>query len=178
MIHDNVWKARERLYLDTLNKYQDEAEREFATMFCWLSDALEENITDVMGEIYMESGMGSKITGQFFTPFHVSLMSAQLALESYDGGKMILNEPSCGGGGMIIAAAKVLHDAGVNYQKALEVVAQDLDWKSVYMCYVQCSLLGIKAAVIQGDTLAQPLDLKKADRMHVLLTPQWMGALL
>ena len=65
-----------------------------------------------------------------------------------------MHEPSTGGGGIIIAAAKVLKDRGLNYQKCLKVVAQDLDWKGVYMTYVQLSLLGIEATVIQGDSLS------------------------
>ena len=79
---------------------------------------------------------------------------------------------------MIIAAAKALQDAGVNYQNTMEVVAQDIDWKGVYMCYVQLSLLGISAICIQGDTLADPYVPGKTDPAHILETPKKMGALL
>ena len=39
----------------------------------------------------------------------------------------------------------------------MRVVAQDLDWRGVYMTYVQCSILGIKAKICQGDTLSEPI---------------------
>ena len=79
---------------------------------------------------------------------------------------------------MIIAAAKALSDSGINYQKHLEVVAQDLDWKGVYMTYLQLSLLGIKATVVQGDTLIEPFDPRKTDPRCILRTPAKMGALM
>lgn len=128
-------------------------------MFYLLTETLEYKMSDVLGEIYMEAGMGSKSTGQFFTPYHVSLACAKMAIENKEPdirGMYYIDEPSCGGGGMIIAAAQVLREKGVNYQRKMEVVAQDLDWKGVYMCYLQLSLLGIKATVIQGDTLCNP----------------------
>ena len=68
---------------------------------------------------------------------------------------------------MVIAAAKILQEEGVNYQKVMDVVAQDLDWKGVYMCYVQLSLLGYAAVVQQVDALAlKPFDVAR-------YTPGW-----
>lgn len=51
---------------------------------------------------------------------------------------------------MIIAFAKAMAEQGIDYGKCLKVVAQDLDWKGVYMTFVQVSLLGIDAVVVQG----------------------------
>lgn len=79
---------------------------------------------------------------------------------------------------MIIAAAAVLNEKGINYQNILEVVAQDLDWKGVYMCYVQLSLLGISAACVQGDTLMEPYDQIRTPKSHVLITPRKAGLLI
>lgn len=182
LIHNDVWNQRERDYIETLRRYPDGTEYRFAGMFCRLGDLLSEEMTDALGEIYMEAGMGSKTTGQFFTPFHLSELTARSALENviknFDGSMITLAEPSTGGGGMIIAAAKVLKEAGINYQKYLDVVAQDLDWKGVYMTYLQCSLLGIKATVIQGDTLTEPYDPKRTESRRVMRTPAKMGMLI
>ena len=79
---------------------------------------------------------------------------------------------------MIIAAAAVLYEKGIDYQNILEVVAQDLDWKGVYMCYVQLSLLGISAVCVQGNTLMEPYDPKKTSKSHVLITPRKAGLLI
>ena len=79
---------------------------------------------------------------------------------------------------MIIAVAKLMKESGINYQKHLDVVAQDLDWKGVHMTYLQCSLLGIKATCVQGDTLSEPFDPKKTEERRVMRTPAKMGVLL
>ena len=79
---------------------------------------------------------------------------------------------------MIIATARALMDKGVNYQDCLEVVAQDLDWKTVYMCYIQLSLLGISATVVQGDTLSEPYIPGQTAPECVFYTPRKMGVIL
>lgn len=180
LVHNGTWQAREAEYIKTAAQYGNDFNK-MVRMCALVAEALEENIYDILGEIYMDSGCGNKNTGQFFTPFHVSCVCAQMSLASADGSEKIsLNEPSCGGGGMIIAAAKVLKDRGINYQRCMDVVAQDLDWKAVYMCYVQLSLLGIKAVVIQGNTLQNPYagDLRNTSPACVFRTPMHMGVIL
>lgn len=182
MVHNKIWQDREQLYVDTARRYTEVELEQFARMFVRLGDALTEELTDVLGQVYMEAGMGSKYTGQFFTPFHLSELCARTALPEpkvLEGDMTIsLNEPSCGGGGMIIAACKVLQDNGVNFQKRLRVVAQDLDWKGVYMTYLQLSLIGCNAIVVQGDTLCEPYDLSRTPRDRIMRTPMNMGALM
>lgn len=178
MIHGKLWKEREKQYMNIVQKYGEEKIREFCQLNGMLVDALDENIEDVLGKVYMMAGLGSKQTGQFFTPFHISELVGKLAIPSNISPEnhMKLNEPSAGGGGMIIAAVKVLKDRGVNPQHCMDVVAQDLDWKGVYMTYVQLSLLGIKAAVVQGDSLGEPfIDPWRYSPERVLYTPARKG---
>ncbi len=178
LIHNKAWQDREEEYLKTIKPYGKDAEV-FVEMSALLTQAMELEMRDYLGEIYMESGCGNKNTGQFFTPFHLSCACAKLVLAEHDGSKTIsLNEPSCGGGGMVIAAAKVLKDREINYQRCMAVVAQDLDWKAVYMCYVQLSLLGIKAVVAQGNTLSDPFTGCNYPPERIFLTPAKMGVLL
>lgn len=180
MIHDEIWQSREKTYMDIARRYEEYELEKFAQMFVLLGDALTEDLTDVLGEIYMEMGMGSKYTGQFFTPFHVSELCARMSVnlvKPEEMTKISLHEPSCGGGGMIIAACKILKDKGINFQKRLDVVAQDLDWKGVYMTYLQLSLIGCKAIVVQGDTLKDPYT-KKYPEDRIMRTPAKMGALI
>ena len=175
-IHGKAWKDREKMYMDTISRYTKEEAEIFVEMLGLLAMALEDSMEDVLGSIYMTSGMGSKAAGQFFTPYHLSELCGKLVATDEDG-KYRVNEPSCGGGGMIIATAAALKEKGINYQKNLEVAAQDLDWKGVYMCYLQLSLLGIRAVCVQGDTLAEPyISGYPSDR--VLYTPAKMGVIL
>ena len=179
LIHNRCWRDREELYLSVAKRYGEKELQMFSQMFVWLGDALTEELSDVLGAIYMEAGMGSKYTGQFFTPFHLSELCARVGIETKDLPEtkhISLNEPSCGGGGMVIAACKVLHEAGFDFQRRLDVVAQDLDWKGVYMTYLQLSLIGCRAVVVQGDTLRDPYtDNYPPDR--IMRTPALMGVL-
>lgn len=78
---------------------------------------------------------------------------------------------------MIIAMAATLKDKGYNYQACMKVIAQDLDWKGVYMTYTQLSLIGIDAIVVQGDTLLEPYT-DNYPRSRVFRTLRNMGGLI
>lgn len=179
LFHDEVWKYRESRYLDIFNKHKAERVSAFCEMFGMLTDAFSERPSDYLGQIFMESGSGSQKTGQFFTPYHLSELTAGLGinLEDIPDGQIMINEPSCGGGGMIIAAACRLADLGVDYQKRMKVVAQDLDQTAVNMCYVQLSLMGIDAIVCQGDTLGK-IHPGNYDDYHKYYTPRNRGCLI
>lgn len=174
------FKQREDVYSQIIGKYQRNDVEKFAEMIALLTLELEENPRDVLGDIYMQGGFGSKSTGQFFTPYNLSRLCAALTVNESNraqDGKIQICEPSCGGGGMIIATAMELKSKGVNYQNELEVVAQDLDWNCVYMCYIQLSLLGISAVVVQGDTLCEPYG-KDTPKQRVMVTPMKRGVLM
>lgn len=179
IFHDAVWREREEEYVRIMKGYGPEARNGFCELAALLMDGLENDFGDILGEAYMKMGSASKDKGQFFTPYHLSLLAARLSVgEPNVDGKYTINEPACGSGGMILAAAQVLKERGVNYQRAMEVVAQDLEWRVVYMCYVQLSLAGIKAVCVQGDTLLHPYIPGKADPGHIFYTPAKRGMLL
>lgn len=168
------WQDREDRYKTIMRKYDLEEQLLFSKLTYYLPLAYEVELSDMLGEIYMESESASKSTGQYFTPFRLCEFIARLQLESYKGGKLSLNEPSVGSGGMIIAIAKTLKDRGVNYQRVMEVECKDLDWLAVHMAYVQFTYLGIKATVIQGDTLIN----EKPSAYQVFHTPARRGMLI
>lgn len=177
VIHDEVWRKRESQYVETMRKYNEKDQRTLCIMYGMLVELFESELKDYLGQIFMESGCGSKHTGQFFTPFHVSYLTAKVGMpdDISEDNKLYLNEPSCGGGGMIIATAKVLKERNIDYQKCMDVHANDLDWNGVYMTYVQLSILGIKATVTQGDSLQTRCDI---DRSKVFYTPKKMGMII
>lgn len=171
IFEDKTWEYREQQYLDTMKKYNKSEIEKFIHMYAILIELFESKICDYLGEIYMKCEMGNGRLGQFFTPFHLSELTGKMVgLKSNENGIYEVYEPTCGGGGMILAYAKYLQDEGINYQQKMKVVAQDLDWRGVYMTYVQCSILGIKAKVCQGDTLAEPIVKEK---YRIFYTPAW-----
>lgn len=181
LFHNKLYKAREEQYRNVAQKYTVEELKTFSNMLGALTLALEDRFGDILGDIYMKAGCGSKQTGQFFTPYHLSYVTAKLSYENKfnelgENEKIEVNEPSTGGGGMMIAIAQVMKESGHDYQKNLHVVAQDLDWNGVYMTYIQLSLLGVKALVVQGDTLMTPYS-SGYDKARVFRTPAEMGVI-
>lgn len=164
---------REEQYMQIISKYTEKEQGNFPKMLDELTLALDEEPTDVMGYVFMKMKLGSKELGQFFTPFNLCELMASITFYAHDEIYEV-NEPAVGGGANIIAFANQLKENGINYQQKLKVVAQDLDYKAVYMCYVQFSLLGIPAKVIQGDTLSKPPTDNIDSGKNIFYTPMWI----
>lgn len=151
-----VWyeEKRETEYKEIVNRYtQEELAKLFeATAYLW--EWAEQEMTDMLGYIYMHLDLGSKSHGQFFTPYHICKLMAKIP--EYEEGLIKVNEPTCGAGGNIIALAEALKDKGFNYQQIMRATLQDIDTKAVYMSYVQMCIYGIPAVVFQSDTLQDP----------------------
>ena len=76
-------------------------------------------------------------------------------IESFQNNQLItLSEPCCGSGALIIAFAQTLREHNINYQQNLFVEAIDISEMCFKMTYIQLSLLGISARVVQGDSLS------------------------
>lgn len=177
--HDKVWQRHEDIFAATMNKYDEKMTETFSQMTGGLVDLYESGFDDFLGDIYMKAGCGSGALGQFFTPYHLSVLMAEMAVPEDVSEDHIytMNEPSCGGGASIVAAAEIIHRRGLNYQKCMKVVAQDLDWMGVYMTYIACSFYGIDAIVVQGDTLIEPY-VKGYPEERLLRTPRNRGCLI
>lgn len=152
-------EKREKQYLNVISKYGEEGKL-FPLLYLELVEEMDKGFNDVLGSLFMELGLGSKHTGQFFTPYHIAQATARALFNKEQIDKQIekkgyisLCEPSCGGGGMLIAFAEAMYKNGYNPQKQLVVECNDLDVKGVYMTYVQLSLYGIPAIVNHADSL-------------------------
>lgn len=118
---------------------------------------LPKSFGDYLGDMYMEIEAGNKNAGQYFTPYDVSRLIAEVTIsEPTDKDQPItLCEPCCGSGGMALAAAEVLQNYGFNYADKLLVVANDIDRHCVLMAYTQLSFAAIPAIIKWQDTLTQ-----------------------
>ena len=136
-----VWEKREQQYLSTIGKYQEQEILGFADLGGMLALALEDDMSDVLGAVYMGLETSSKVTGQFFTPDNISRLVSKMMDENIVSTKDVitLNEPACGSSGMIIAYARALRDKDINYQRLLDIKASDIDFACVYMSYIQLS---------------------------------------
>ena len=180
LIHDAEWQRWEDQYMRIVSRYEHDELCKFGYLIACTAKALEDEMEDFLGKVFMLAGLGDSGTGQFFTPFNISMMSAKLLLDEKGipkEGKIRLHEPTCGAGGMVIAACKILHERGFDYQRRLDVIAQDLDWRGVYMTYLQLSLLGCRAIVCQGNTITDPYHVGYP-RERCMETPAWMGLIV
>lgn len=141
-------------YLRVVAKYTPKQVDVFVELFAILTLAFEKEIGDILGELFMTLGIANNFTGQFFTPFPVACLTAELTASEKDfTERQSVLDPCVGGGSMLLALCKVLLDKGINYQDKLTAVAKDIDLRCVKMTYIQLSLVGVMARVVHGDTL-------------------------
>lgn len=118
---------------------------------------------DFLGKMYMQLNLGSHWHGQFFTPYNVCKMMAEMNFgdgtqaEVERKGYISVCDPACGAGATLIAAANSLKAAGINYQQNVVFVGQDIDRVVGQMCYIQLSLLGCPGYVVIANTITNPV---------------------
>ena len=117
---------------------------------------------DFLGEIYMELGLGNHWRGQFFTPISICKMMASVTMDESvhklaEERWISVNDPACGAGATLIAAAEYYRQKGINYQQRVLFVGQDIDRVTAQMCYIQLTILGCPGYVVVANTLANPV---------------------
>lgn len=149
----------EKDYLEAIKPYSKEEVTTFSRLLAITIEALEDKMQDFLGHCYMALELGNKHQGQFFTPYALSLVTAQQLLHGADVEKELttFQEPASGSGGMIIAAMEAFRDLGGNYQTQTYTLAVDVSEMAARMTYLQFSILGIPAHVILGNTLSMEI---------------------
>lgn len=175
---------REELYLQTVKKYKKQEQELFPELAAQTVLALEENPEqDFLGSIFMSLNLGNEHNGQFFTPYDVCKMMAEVTMNGVllkveRDGYISINDPCCGAGATLIAgihtARKQLEKANLNYQDHILVVAQDIDEVVALMCYIQLSLLGVAGYVKVGNSLTDPIT-GTDDKENYWFTPMYFS---
>lgn len=160
-------EQREALYLQRVNRYNEAEQELFPKLTARTVIALDDDPEqDFLGSIFMELGLGNTHRGQFFTPYSVCKLMAEIAESDITGvvrkdGYASINDPCCGSGAMLIAgvnnAKYKLEKAGFNFQHHILVVGQDIDPIAVMMAYIQLSLLGMAGYFKVGNSLTEPI---------------------
>jgi len=110
-------------------------------------------VCDVLGPVYMEIASRWKCSGlgQYFTPFDICEMMAQMQLGDdildqvrqarSEGRRISICDPAIGSGAMLLAAKKViLKQAGIKGLRQFTFNGQDLDMTCVRMSKIQLAL--------------------------------------
>lgn len=134
---------------------------ELSKLLSYVLLALSENPEqDFLGDLYMSLEFGNSHVGQFFTPYSVAVMSAEITVsdptdEINNKGYFTVLDPTVGAGCMLLAAANVLKRKYAAAHKAI-YVGQDLDVTAVHMAYIQLAATGHAAVIIHGNSLSEP----------------------
>lgn len=166
-------QEKEDKYLEIANKYTPEEVTILAELLAQVAMTLFQKPDDVLGSVFMRLNLNNHYKGQFFTPYHVSKLMAEMSLNDADEvikqkGFITCCEPCCGAGGMAIAFADVIKSKGHDVRKEVCIDAIDIDFKCVLMTYIQLSILGVPARVIHGNSLSQ-------ETWDVWYTPAYIG---
>jgi type I restriction-modification system DNA methylase subunit len=160
----------EDIYLKTIKKYNSDEQSQLAQMLAMVSMAHELQPGDFLGETLMELSMGRKELGQFFTPYSLCRLNAELTLSAdsvNDKGYVSLSEPAAGGGGMVIAA----HHRATELNVDLYAHCVELSHMTADLCYINLSAAGVAAHVTQGNTLSMKMG--RSFPTPALCTQQW-----
>lgn len=153
-------------FLSVLKKNNDKEKEIFPKLlgiFISLMDieASKGFFTDIAGKIFHLLNAENKRTGQFFTPSNLgyltaSVMDRNIIKKTIDEqGYIVINEPACGSGSLILGLATLMLELGYNPQKQLFIRATDIDKRCVDMCFNQLSYYGLSAVIVHGNTLTQ-----------------------
>lgn len=158
---------REELYMKAIKKYNAQEREVFPQLAAEVVMALEKNPEqDFLGSVYMALNLGNEKAGQFFTPYHVCQLMADITIGNLlpqvkEHGYITINDCACGAGATLIAgihsARRVLEKENLNWQNHILVTAQDIDFTTALMCYIQLSLLGCAAYIKIGNSLTDPM---------------------
>ena len=154
---------REQRYADIMSRYTDAEKRVFPELMATMVSSMDANQDqDFLGDLFMALELGNHWKGQFFTPYDVCKMMAEIQLpgaaeEVKKKGWIGINDPACGAGALLIAARNVFYGReGIGPDQTL-FVAQDIDRVAGLMCYIQLSLMGCAGYVVIADSLLYPI---------------------
>ena len=163
------FEEREAMYMKIIEKYNEKERIVFPELIAEVLQALEkEPEQDFLGSVYMELELGNHWIGQFFTPYSVCELMAEIytgtVIEQINqSGYVTLNDCACGAGATLIAGVHAIKHrlekakSPLCWQNHVLVTAQDIDFTTGMMCYIQLSLIGCAGYIKIGDTITDPM---------------------
>ena len=162
-------EALEDRYMTVVRSYRDKDDvRAYPELLAMAACAAPEH-GDFLGPIAAELGVLNPRAGQFFTPWEVSRLMAEMLLA--DAGAIIaergfitLSEPAAGAGGMVLAAAETLRRQGHDPARTMLAHAVEISPLCFQMCFLQLAFVGLPA-------LAERMDTLSLERFEAVWTP-------
>ncbi|ECA5828808.1 DUF1738 domain-containing protein [Salmonella enterica subsp. enterica serovar Newport] len=156
-------------YLRRVKRYSKEDAIRMSGLLAAVTNGLEFSPTDFLGQLLMTLELGNQYLGQYFTPYSLSYTMARLNMadrlpELKNGSREYITvcDPACGAGGMIVATAEAMLEAGYNPQKQMLAYCTDIDPLAAMLCYIQLTLMHIPAVVSIGNSLTMEITREMA----------------
>lgn len=150
----------ETRYMDIVSTYSNKDDvRKMPELLGLMTSALNAGGCDFLGEVAGELELLESRSGQFFTPYHLSKVMAQINLTNAhaiinEQGFLTISDPAAGAGCMILAVADCLEEQGHDILTTMSAQVTELSRMTYHMLFIQLSLRGIAAAVIHGNSLS------------------------
>ena len=155
-------------YLKIVDRY--DKNREILDLFCkgfaeLLMRGDNQDYYDILGPVYMGLAGSDKRMGQYFTPWPIAYLMAQMNFTGAELSKDSLTtvcEPSCGSGIMVLATCKtVAENYGPEALQRVHFTLVDLDYICAYMSALQLAAYNVPNWVVfQGNYLTSTADWK------------------
>lgn len=126
------------------------------------ASALGQGGRDFFGAVAAEIGALDAKLGQFFTPYEVSRLMAEISLGDAsatirDKGFLTIQEPAAGAGGMILAAADAIEGQGFDPAATIWFEGIELNRPTFQMAYLQTALRGLAGKMVCGNALSMEI---------------------
>jgi type I restriction-modification system DNA methylase subunit len=160
----------DKKYLEVMKRYRNDGptqiverngvkirtgEREadhFAAAFGLLLQEMAQTDKELLGEIYETWELQNKYTGQFFTPWPVCSLMAQITGAPAAG--QSVNDCCCGSGRLLIATCKITKAKDLD---TITFYAQDVDETCVMMTALNFTFFNLNGYVYLGNSLGNTI---------------------
>src|ERR1700722_18287157 len=134
--------ALEDQYMAVVKRNAPEDVRKIPELLATTALAVQEGGCDFLGQVVADLELITGHMGQFFTPYALSRTIAEMTLDTVDEiiaeqGFVTVQEPACGAGGMIIAAADAIERKSFDIGRQLYVDGTDISPMCFRMSYLQ-----------------------------------------
>jgi len=156
MISENVKEcAREKQYLEITQRYHKEDLQMFSGLLGQAMKFMSRTNRECLSELWEVYAANAKL-GQFFTPWHVCEFMAKISVSSIDWSKYSparkcwINDCACGGGRLLLAAAKQVPGINAN---SVAFHGVDTDPNVCMVAALNLLFFNLNGVIVNGNAL-------------------------